>query len=358
MKKKEKKFWIVIGMLAFFAGAFGTFNKRDVGGGKPVVKIGAILSLTGDVAHVGQAAKRGIELAIEDVNKNPDNKFIYRAIFEDHRMEARLGAPLATKMILNDRVHAIIPQFSASARAAAPMVVQNRIIGLNAAPVADVLDGVYNFTLFNDAEINVAAISKFINSKNPKRVVLALQNSGAAQEMTVGLRSQINAEVRDFTINVGDRDFKTVARQIKQWNPDLIFLFTMSPELELFIREMRLQGIEGTKVGFDLINGVGMQPFLEGFYIVSQSLGNEEFFERFGSQATLYSPYFYDAVMVYADAVERAGSVEAEAVSAEIHKLGSFEGALGHVKISPRGAFQSQVVVYKFENGRLITVKE
>ena len=44
---------------------------------KPVVKIGGILPLTGGAAQMGTAAKNGAIMAVEQLNKNTQNKYKY-----------------------------------------------------------------------------------------------------------------------------------------------------------------------------------------------------------------------------------------------------------------------------------------
>ncbi|MCL2439643.1 MAG: ABC transporter substrate-binding protein [Alphaproteobacteria bacterium] len=366
MKKKNKRLLAGVIGAAVVALVLAMSGGREEVSDKPVVRIGAILPLTGDMAHTGSFVRKGIEFAIDDVNKNPHNKFFYRAVFEDNRQEARQTVPLANKLVFGDRVNMLMTFFSASARAAEPVITANRIIGMHGTPVVDILDGVYNFTLFYQSSEVARGASEFANARRSKRVALALQQSGTILELVGDLRARIKGETREFAINRGERDFKMLVRNIKEWNPDIIMISAGSPEIEIFIREMRLQGVSATMLGLDSISHTGNTEVLEGFYILSSPFGDEKFLARFGhgTVMTLYAPYFYDAVKIFADATERAGAASGgvvpsgAAISAEIHKVGEFDGILGRMTISPRGAFLSKMVLYKIENGKLIRLKE
>jgi branched-chain amino acid transport system substrate-binding protein len=63
-----KKIFITIGVIAVIAiGVFVWLNKAEKKQG--VIEIGAILPLSGDVAVYGKNTQKGIDLAVEEINK-------------------------------------------------------------------------------------------------------------------------------------------------------------------------------------------------------------------------------------------------------------------------------------------------
>ncbi|MCL1786239.1 MAG: ABC transporter substrate-binding protein, partial [Alphaproteobacteria bacterium] len=308
------------------------------------------------------ALKRGIDFAIKDINDNPENKFVYRVIVEDNQMQPRLTVPIANKMISRESVAAITTAFSASARATKPLLVQNKVIGLHGTPVLDVLDGVYNFNLYQETRDVVRDIAEFVNARKPARVALVLQHAGTATELFDGLKGALHGEIRIFENQAGDRDFGMQVRKIKEWNPDFMILAILPPEMNIFVKELHSQQVGGTKMWYGLSNSTDDFSLFDGFYTYEYSQGNKEFTERFGSALTFFAAYYYDGLRVFAKATEMAAGEDgaipsAEKISAAIKKIRNHQGVVGHIDILDTGVFRSAGVVYKIENGQIVAVK-
>lgn len=325
---------------------------------KPVVKIGAILPLTGDMANTGLLVKKGIEFALEDINKNPNNKYVYQVIFENNAMNNKDTTPIANKLIAVDKVKMLMTLYSANAKITAPLIKKNKMLGFHGTYIEEgILDGTYNFENFSTLEQMETAITEFINSRNPQKVALVMQQTPAQQTMAKDLKIKLTSEVREFNNLQGQRDFKMMVYQLKEWKPGLIFISMDLPELDIFVREMQKQQVGGIKLGLDLINRTESYPSFEGFYILNTSNGNEEFVKRIGQQATYYAPYFYDNMMIFHSAVESLSEKtvpEAEAISRTIHQWRTYQGMVGKYNILKNGQFETPLVLYKIENGKAV----
>ncbi|MCL2737782.1 MAG: ABC transporter substrate-binding protein, partial [Alphaproteobacteria bacterium] len=195
----KRKALIIIGVIAIAVAALFVLRPAHrFSDPRPVVTIGAILPLSGDMAHMGDAIRRAINFAISDINGNPDNRFAYRAIFDDNQHQARQAVSIANKMIARNRVSALVTAFSPSAFATAPLIIQHGLIGLHGTPVHEVLDGVYNFTFFPTPAEITRGLSEFAHSRNPERIALAFQISGTTLELLEGLDGKLPGEVRRF----------------------------------------------------------------------------------------------------------------------------------------------------------------
>jgi branched-chain amino acid transport system substrate-binding protein len=329
---------------------------------RPVVRIGVILPLTGDMAFMGQSIRRGVNFAIEDINTNPDNRFVYRATFEDNQHQPKQTISIANRMISRNRVTAMMTMFSASAYATAPLLSQHRIIGLHGTPVKDVLDGVYNFTIMPPSDDAVRGFADFARSRNAQRTAIVFHLAGTTLEILEDLPASLPGEVRRFDINHGVRDFGMLIRRVKEWNPDLIIISLLPPELNIIAREMHMQQVDTTQIHFSLPNTTDDFSLFEGVYTLNYSQGNDEFIERMGSSNTFFAAYYYDAIRVFAAAVERAASDDAsipsaEKISAEIKRTRTHDGAVGRTDITDMGAFKSSFTIDKIENGQVVPAK-
>ena len=336
--------------------------RNDTVEGKPVVKIGAILPLTGNMANTGQSIKKGIEFSIEDINFNLNNKFLYEVVFEDNQMQNKNTTPIANKLILYDKVSALMTLYSANAKITAPIIEKNKILGFHGTYIeSGILDGVYNFENFSTLEKMESAIVDFVNSKNLKKVALVMQQTAAQQEMSKNLKNKLKGEIREFDNQQGLLDFKIFVYKLKEWQPDLVFISMDLPELDIFVREMQTQQVGGIKLGLDLMSRTENYPYFEGFYILNLANGDKKFVERFGREATYYAPYFYDNMMIFYNALESFPGdniPSSEEISKKIRQMKSYDGMVGNYNILPNGQFETPLVLYKIDGGKAVVVEE
>ena len=101
-----------------------------------VVKIGAILPLTGDGAKYGKSAKNGIDLAIEDINKKGGilGRQV-KVIYEDSQADASKAVSAFRKIVNVEHIKFILgPLSSTEVLAVAPIANKEKVIIL--APAA------------------------------------------------------------------------------------------------------------------------------------------------------------------------------------------------------------------------------
>jgi len=359
----NKKLLMIIGIIAAVAAALFALRPAYMSADpRPVVRIGVILPLTGDMAFMGQSIRRGINMAIDDINKNPEKKFVYRAVFDDNQHQPKQTISIASRMIARGKITAMVTMFSASAYATAPLLAQHRIIGLHGTPVRDVLDGVYNFTIMPPSDDAVSGFAEFARKRNAQRIAIVFHLAGTTLEILDALPASLPGEVRRFDVNHGVRDFGMMVRQIREWRPDLIITSVLPPELNIITREAYLQQLSVPTIHFSLPNATDDFSLFEGFYSLSYSQGSDEFIERMGRSNTFFAAYYYDAVRIFAAAVERAAGDSdaippAEEISAEIKKIRIHDGAVGRIDITDTGAFKSSFTIDRIENGQLVTVQ-
>jgi branched-chain amino acid transport system substrate-binding protein len=76
------------------------------------IKIGAIFALSGSVAPIGRSVKQALDLAVKEVNREGGIKSLggakIKLIFADSRGDAKIGLSEAERLILQDKVTAIV----------------------------------------------------------------------------------------------------------------------------------------------------------------------------------------------------------------------------------------------------------
>lgn len=94
------------------------------------VKIGAILELTGEGASYGQDAKRGIDIAVTEINESGGvNGKKIEIIYEDTQAKPALAASATQKLVTQDRVPVIVGAlYSSGTLSAAPIAEKSRVV--------------------------------------------------------------------------------------------------------------------------------------------------------------------------------------------------------------------------------------
>ena len=147
-----------------------------------------------------------------------------------------------------------------------------------------------------------------------------------------------------------DTDFKAILTKIKGRNPDLIMFGGIDPQAGPMVKQMSELGIKAKFMGGD-----GMQtpnfiklagPAAEGAMASIPGLpkdkmpGGAQFLQKFkakfGGDVELYAPMGYDAVMVFIDAMKRAGSTDPAKFLPEIGKT-NYQGVIGPIAFDDKG---------------------
>ncbi|MDO9578536.1 MAG: ABC transporter substrate-binding protein, partial [Candidatus Cloacimonadales bacterium] len=94
-----------------------------------VIKIGSILPLTGDAAVYGQWAKQGLELAVNELNNNTNQKKKIKIIYEDDQCGPQAGVNSYHKLVNVDKVKVIIGALcSSSTMAIEPLANKDKVL--------------------------------------------------------------------------------------------------------------------------------------------------------------------------------------------------------------------------------------
>jgi branched-chain amino acid transport system substrate-binding protein len=103
---------------------------RGGGGSRSTVKIGAVLPLTGDSAAWGDQGRKGIEVAVREVNDSGGvNGQPIEVVYEDSQANPRLAVSAISKLISVDKVPAVVGDaVSATTLAMAPIAEETQVV--------------------------------------------------------------------------------------------------------------------------------------------------------------------------------------------------------------------------------------
>jgi branched-chain amino acid transport system substrate-binding protein len=202
---------------------------------------------------------------------------------------------------------------------------------------------------------------------------------GVAEEFEKGVKAAGGKVVgHEFTSDKAT-DFSAILTKLKGEKPDVVFYGGMDAVAGPMIRQMKQLGINAKFLGGDGICS-GELPKLAGGAMADNQVvcaeaggidekdatakkGLEEFKARFKAKfnvdVQIYAPYVYDAVMVMANAMVKAGSADPAKYLPVLAKTAGYKGVTGTIAFDEKGDIKNGALTlytYKGEKRDAIAV--
>lgn len=388
MSFKKISALLMVAMLA--AGAFGCKKKEE--GAAPAgteaaapagdtVKIGFLGALTGDVAMFGKPTLDGMKMAADEINAAGGILGKKIEIVEaDNRGDKQEGASVTQKFISRDGVIAIVGDPTTGiTKVAAPIAQKAGVVLLSAGAtgpgVVEVGDFIFRDTLLDSIAIP-AVIEYFAKDLGFKNVAIITSDNN---DYSVGLSQTFRDAaakvpsikiVADEKVKDGDKDFSAQITNIKGKKPDVILFSGYYTEGALIMKEARKQGLKAPMFGGD---GLFSPKFIElggpavegsmsalGFSTEQATPATAKFIEAYkaksgGAEPGLFDAQGYDAVMLLADAMKRANSVDPKVFKDALAKTKGFEGVSGTISMQAnREPIKSPLSLLYVKDGKFV----
>ena len=362
---------LLCGALVFLA------NLANAHAAEPI-RVGHFASLTGKEASFGQAARKGVELAIDEVNAR--GGVLGRPLElhgDDIQSKAGESATVVKKLISRDRVVAVLGgNASANSLEAAPICQQARVpmIAISSTNPRVTTSGSYIFRVCFIDPFQGTVLAKFARTTLHARRVALLTSVSAPY--SVGLSDVFRREftaaggkiVTEQKYSEGDKDFHAQLTAIRAAAPDAIAATGYYSEAALICQQARELGLNLPIFGGDgweapqLLELGG--PAVEGTYYSThystESPAPEvrEFIQKFharfdGETPDAVAALGYDAVMLLADALRRAGTTAGPALRDAIAVTKNFPGVTGRTTIDAQRNAAKPAVILTVKDGRL-----
>jgi branched-chain amino acid transport system substrate-binding protein len=170
--------------------------------------------------------------------------------------------------------------------------------------------------------------------------------------------------VREYTSDKAT-DFTAILTRIKGMKPELLFYGGMDGQGAPMVKQMRMLGLNAQFLGADGIHTAefmklagdaaeGVMASLPGVPLESMPHG-AEFRKKFESKygvIQLYAPYCYDAVMLVAEAMQRAQSADPAKYLVEMPKT-LHDGVTARISFDEKGDLKGgSVTLYQVKGGQ------
>ncbi|WP_160157132.1 ABC transporter substrate-binding protein [Geobacillus sp. TFV-3] len=308
------------------------------GGGGDVIKIGANLELSGGVASYGQSIAEGLDLALEEINKEGINGKKLELVKVDNKSEAAEATNGAIKLISQDKVVAIIGSATSTNTLAQVQVANDNKVPLitptGTNPTITNKDGKVNEFVFRTCFIDpfqgtVAAKFALNDLKVKNAAVLIDSSSDYSKGLAASFKDAFTQGggkiVAEEAYVAKDTDFRATLTRIKSKNPEFIFLPGYYEEVGLIVKQARELGLNVPIMGGDgwdspkLVEIAGKDALNNTYITNHYSSGDpdpkiQEFVKAFKAKYNKAPDAFnalgYDTAYFLADAIKRAGSAD------------------------------------------------
>ncbi|MDR0370074.1 MAG: ABC transporter substrate-binding protein [Candidatus Peribacteria bacterium] len=183
-----------------------------------VVKIGAILPLSGPGSNYGKDATNVYNYVVDNFNASQSDLSI-ELVIEDGQCDGKSSTSAAQKLVNIDKVQAIVGGFcSAETIAAGKIAQQAGVVMLS--PVSDATEisniGEYVFRFYTNIDAS-KALAEHIRMQSPEKLVIVAENSDASVGFANDLVQFFPIEQVDMTTyQSSEKDMVMLAKQIKE----------------------------------------------------------------------------------------------------------------------------------------------
>ena len=349
-------------------------------GAQTPIKIGASMSVTGTYAKPGSYQKEGYDVCIDELNAKGGllGRKVELVIYDDQSQPAT-AVKLYEKLITEDKVDAVMGPYSSAVSEAVANVTE-KYKKVMVAPLAATTSifkkgRKYIFMVITPAENYLDGLIDMAAKRGLKTVAIINEDTLFPKASAAGTAEAAKKRGMQVVLQEaypkGNTDFSALLVKIKAANPDVIAAGTYFDDAVAITRQMKELNVNpkmfGLTVGGDLPEFYDLlkqnAEYVYGSTQWDESLpypGQKEFLtaykKKFKHEPSYHSAAGYAGCLLYADAVKKAGSLDADKVREQLLKMET-RTAFGDYKVEPDG-FQvaHKMVMLQWQDGKRVVV--
>lgn len=352
------------------------------------IKLGTILSVTGRAAFLGEDMKRGMEIAIEEINKA--GGIMGRPIkwsFYDAESQSVKGVNATKRLISQDEVSVIAGGGSMSGIALAmlPMTERAKRVFISTEGSMQIVNPVakrpYTFKSTADDDQAVARALDYLKKRNVKKVALLHSTTGFGQSAVTQMKKvapEYGMDVVYESFGPADTDVTSQLTRIKDSGAEAIVIWTVTPTGVVALKQAQ-------QLGMDKLHRIHSYGFVSQRYMklagdaaknlllvsvkfpVGEDLPDSDktkakilalkaaYRKKYGQDPNQFVAQTYDAVWLAKVAIEAARSTDPAKIRDAMTSIKGYQGASGEFNFSKTrhsGLSKEDLVLVKWEDGR------
>lgn len=342
----RRKLLLLASTLLF--GVAGLCTSAAAQGDKTPIKLGLIGTLTGFNSVLGEDTKKGVELAIDELNARGGlNGRKIELKSEDDENDPQKAVTAARRLIDSEKVLALIgPMHSAYARATSSVTRDAKVVQITPISTMNALTNPINPYLFriwvrdSDVADQLARLAV-----NYQKVGILYETTPWGQGGKDGLVEKLKANNREAAsiqaFDINSRDLTPQIANFKKDGVDVVLIQAQGADAAQALRSMRQLGYKPQVLGHP---GLTMQSFVD----LARGLSNgtvvldgidptkpqvqkfqQAYKKKHGKEAwNFFAAAGYDAVMVLAEGFKNAGYDPAK-LQAGMESVKNYSGVIG-----------------------------
>jgi branched-chain amino acid transport system substrate-binding protein len=339
-----------------------------------VVKIGAVLPLTGEWSIYGQPIKNGVELAYNELIAQSRFSHPVELSVVDSASDPDTAKQMLAELYGGGAVAVIGGATSSEALQMVPVADQYDRVLLSPSASNPELTGISkNFyrVFLSDAREGTTMASFAFGKLGIKSAVILAKEEEYAKGIQVVFAKEFErqgGEVLDLIEFPATSDVSGLVERVMTLTPEAVYIAAYAPDIARLLTALRGQGYEKyifTTSAFAAPAVIEQQgENAEGVFLtqtVFEPDSEEEMIQSFvntyretyGIPPDLYAAHGYDAMMVLAEALAKSGPIPSDFWKG-ITSIREFAGVTGMIQFDERGDVQKFPRVYVVEDGNLI----
>jgi len=351
--------------------------------GAEPIKLGSVLRLSVGSEH-GIPSKRGVELAVEEVNKAGGiNGRKVEVIFEDEKDSPTACVNAVQKLINVDKVAAIVgPMTSGGVLAAGPTAEAAKKICITPTATSPKVSGMGEFVSRACSRIDQQSrelVDYVVKNWKPKSVAILFSNEpygkGCAELFGKDFEKAGVKVVAKESFNRGARDFKSELTKIKAANPDILFIPGYTQETAPAAAQARQLGMNQKILGvygdMDEVYIKLAGKAAEGHVIASEydenydTARNKEFKKLYYELAKknndpvniMFAALTYDSTSLLLAGMKKHGPTS-EGVQKFLKEVKDFDGVTGKLSFDKTNdCVKGALYILEVKDGKYVKVK-
>ena len=341
------------------------------------ITIGVVLPVTGRLASAfGVPIGTGFELALEDINSSQLGGRSIKLIIEDDQSTVEGVVDAYKKLIQQDGVPVILgPATSTQTQAAFPIAQENGVVGFSPTSAARGLSAIGDF-VFRAALTTDVLIPSGIETTSAK---FGYKTAATMYDESDVFSTDSDEAVREAfaangvevliteTFQGGDTDFTAQLTRIRNANPDIIFISSLSPEKPGILMQGRQLGIPNS-VPFVMRTltiadvqaageaAEGAITFV-GWASTADTPGNSAFVQnyraKYGVEPSNYAARAYAGLHILAGAIANVESTDSIAIRDALANITDLDTVFGKFSFNEVGDAVYDPKILIVMNGQL-----
>lgn len=348
--------------------------KNNIPKRSDIVKIGAILPLTGGAAFVGIPIKDAILLKINKFNEESETKV--EIIFEDSKADIKEAVSAFEKLKSQGIKVVFGPVTSGEVLATAPIAEKNQIILLSPSASSQSITNAGDYIFRNELSDQLGSTIQAqlaINRLNWKKIAVIYTDNDYGFGVKNSFENEFKKLGGEITNSVsfkgGTTDFKTQILKIKSFKQDAIFVVAQNEYpiiIRQFIENKVHDKIYATPIFEDpsFIKSIGKEnsdgviyTYYGSFDLDTKDNASKifisDYMKKYNIMPTYYAALGYDSASILIEALVNV-NFYIKSLKNSLYEIKNFKGVTGDITFDNNGDVLKPVILKTVKNGMFV----